>query len=85
MRLALVLAGIVVAVGAGIAAINRVVDPKDEFYSGAPLTEALESNCLLADDVVRTRSYPEFTRDLFTRRESKTVVFDSNAATQRFT
>ena len=56
MRLALVLAGIVVAVGAGIAAINRVVDPKNEFYSGAPLTEALESNCLLADDVVRTRS-----------------------------
>jgi hypothetical protein len=83
VRLALVLAGIVVAVGAGIAAINRVVDPKNEFYSGAPLTEALESNCLLADDVVHTRSYPEFKRDLFTRRKTKTVVFDSNAATAR--
>ena len=63
----LLLAGIVVAVGAAIAAINRVVDPKDEFYSGAALTEALESNCLLADDVVRSRSYPEFKRDLFGR------------------
>jgi hypothetical protein len=83
VRLALVLAGIVVAVGAAIAAINRVVDPKNEFYSGAPLTEALESNCLLADDVVRSRSYPEFKRDLFGRRTSKTVVFDSNAAAKR--
>ncbi|HEX7309805.1 MAG TPA: hypothetical protein VF232_01385 [Gaiellaceae bacterium] len=83
MRRALVLAGIVVAVGAAIAAINRLVDPKNEFYSGAPLTEALESNCLLADDVVRTRSYPEFKRDLFSRRKTKTVVFDSNAAIAR--
>jgi hypothetical protein len=83
VRRALVLAGIVVAVGAAIAAINRVVDPKDEFYSGAPLTEALESNCLLADDVVHSRSYPEFKRDLVGRRKTKTVVFDSNAATDR--
>jgi hypothetical protein len=83
VRLALVLAGIVVAVGAAIAAINRIVDPKNEFYSGAPLTEALESNCLLADDVVRSTSYSEFKRDLFDRRTSKTVVFDSNAATER--
>jgi hypothetical protein len=83
VRLAVVLAGIVVAVGAAIAAINRVVDPKNEFYSGAPLTEALESNCLLADDVVRSRSYAEFKRDLFGRRTSKMVVFDSNAATGR--
>jgi hypothetical protein len=83
VRLALVLAGIVVAVGAAVAAINRVVDPKNEFYSGAPLTEALESNCLLADDVVRTRSYPEFKRDLFSRRKTTTVVFDSNAGTER--
>ena len=83
MRLALVLAGIVVAVGAVIAAIDRVVDPKDEFYSGAALTAALESNCLLADDVVRSRSYPEFKRDLFDRRHAKTVVFDSSAAMQR--
>ena len=59
------------AVGAAIAAINRVVDPKNEFYSGAPLTEALESNCLLADDVVRSRSYPEFKRDLFGRRNEQ--------------
>jgi hypothetical protein len=83
VRLALVLAGIVVAVGAAIAAINRIVDPKNEFYSGAQLTEALESNCLLADDVVRSRSYPEFKRDLFGRRNTKTVVFDSNAVMQR--
>lgn len=83
MRRVLVPAGIVVAVAAVIAAINGVVDPKDEFYSGAPLSEALESNCLLADDVVRSRSYPEFKRDLFGRRKTKAVVFDSNAVMRR--
>ena len=82
MRRALLLAGIVVAVGAA-AAINRIVDPKDAFYSGAPLTAALESNCLLGDDVVHARSYPEFKRDLFRRRHTATVVFDSNGATRR--
>jgi hypothetical protein len=83
VRLALVLAGIVVAVGAAIAAINRIVDPKNEFYSGAPLTEALESNCLLAGRRRSSRSYPEFKRDLLGRRNTKTVVFDSNAVMQR--
>jgi hypothetical protein len=77
VRRALLFAGIVVAIGAAVAAVDRVVDPKDEFYSGAPLTAALESNCLLADDVVRARSYPEFKRDLFGRRNRKTIVFDA--------
>jgi hypothetical protein len=80
VRRPLLLAGVVVAVGAAVVAtINGVVDPKDEFYSGAPLTAALDSNCLLADDVVRARSYPEFKQDLFGRRQRTTVVFDSNA------
>jgi len=78
VRLALVLAGIVFAVGAAVATINGVVDPKDEFYSGAPLTAALESRCLLADDVVGARSYPEFKRDLFRRRKATTVVVGSS-------
>jgi hypothetical protein len=83
MRRALLLAGIVVAVGAAVAIVNRIVDPKDAFYSGAPLTAALESNCLLGDDVVHARSYPEFKRDLFRRRHSSTVAFDSNGLTRR--
>ena len=83
MRRALLLAGIVVAVGAAVATINGIVDPKDEFYSGAPLTAALDSRCLLADDVVRSRSYPEFKRDLFRRRQRTTVIFDSSASARR--
>ena len=82
MRRVLLLAGIVVAIGAAIAAIDGIVDPKNEFYSGAPLTAALKSNCLLADDVVRARSYAEFKRDLFGRDERKTVVFDSGNSTR---
>ena len=77
MRLALVFAGVVVAIGAAVATIDRLVDPKNEFYAGAPLTAALKSNCLLADDVVRARSYPEFKRDVFGRQDRKTIVFDS--------
>ena len=83
MRRALFLAGIVVAVGAAVAIVNRIVDPKDAFYSGAPLTAALESNCLLADDVVHAGSYPEFKRDLFRRRHVATVAFDSKGLTRR--
>ena len=83
MRRALVLAGIVVAVGAAVAIVNRIVDPKDAFYSGAPLTAALESNCLLGDDVVHARSYPEFKRDLFRRRQVPTVAFDSKGLARR--
>ena len=83
MRKGVLLAGIVIAVGAAIAAINRLVDPRNEFYSGAPLTAALESKCLLADDVVRTRSYPEFKRDLFRRRRSTAVVLGSNVTSGR--
>ena len=83
MRRALLLAGTVVAVGAAVAIVNRIVDPKDAFYSGAPLTAALESNCLLADDVVHPRSYPEFKRDLFRRRHTLTVAFDSKGLARR--
>lgn len=83
MLRALLLAGIVIAVGAAIAAINRLVDPRNEFYSGAPLTAALESKCLLADDVVGTRSYPEFKRDLFSRRRPTAVVLGSNVTSGR--
>jgi hypothetical protein len=83
MRRALLLAGTVVAVGAAVAIVNRIVDPKDAFYSGAPLTAALESDCLLANDVIHPRSYPEFKRDLFRRRHTTTVAVDSNGATRR--
>jgi hypothetical protein len=78
VRRALFLAGIVVTVGAVVAIVNRIVDPKDAYYSGAPLTAALESNCLLGDDVVHARSYPAFKRDLFGRRPPTTVVLGSN-------
>jgi hypothetical protein len=78
MRRALLVAGIVVAVGVAVATINGIVDPKDAFYSGAPLTAALESNCLLGNDVVGARSYPAFKQDLFVRRHPTTVVLGSN-------
>jgi hypothetical protein len=83
VRRALVLAGIVAVIGAAVATINGVVDPRDEFYSGAPLTAALDSSCLLADDVVRAGSYPEFKRDLFDRRQRTAVVFDSGGVARR--
>jgi hypothetical protein len=77
VRRLLLLAGIVVAIGAAVAGINRAVDPKNEFYSGGPLTAALKSNCLLGDDAVRARSRPELKQDLFGRADRKTVVFDA--------
>jgi hypothetical protein len=83
VRRALLVTGIVVAVAAAVAAINRVVDPKDEFYSGAPLTAALDANCLLADDVVHARSYPEFKQDLFRRRHTTTLTLGSNVELRR--
>jgi hypothetical protein len=71
----LLLAAAIVLVAAGaIAAINRAVDPEDEFYSGAALTKALDSRCLLADDLVRHR-YPEFKQDLFGRRHATRILF----------
>ena len=70
--------GMVVFFGAVIATLNGVVDPKNEFYSGDALTAALEANCLLADDLVRPRSYAEFKQDLFKRRDTTRVVFGSN-------
>jgi hypothetical protein len=79
VRNALLAAGIVVAVGAAVATINGVVDPKDEFYSGGALTAALTSNCLLGDDVVHARSYAEFKQDLFRRRGVTRVRVGSNA------
>jgi hypothetical protein len=83
VRRALILAGIVLVVGAAAATINGVVDPRDEFYSGGPLTAALDSGCLLADDVVGARSYPEFKRDLFGRRQGTAVAFDSAGVARR--
>jgi hypothetical protein len=58
--------------------LNGVVDPKDEFYSGDALTAALDSHCLLADDVVRARSYPEFKQDLYRRTQPTRVSLGSN-------
>jgi hypothetical protein len=77
-RRLLLLCGMVVFICAVVATINLIVDPEDEFYSGAPLTAALESNCLLADGVVGARSYPDFKQDLFGRRHPVTVVLGSD-------
>jgi len=74
--------GLVVVLVAVVVTINRVVDPRDEFYSGDALAAALKSHCLLADDVVRARSYAEFKRDLFRRRPAKTVVLGWSAETR---
>ena len=82
-RRALLPFGILVVVVAVAAAINGVVDPKDEFYSGDALTAALRSNCLLGDDVVRARSYPAFKRDLFKRRHPTAVFVGSNVQGRR--
>jgi len=77
-RRALLFAGILVVVVALVATINGVVDPKDEFYSDDALTAALKSNCLIGDDVVRARSYPEFKQDLYRRRQPARVLLGSN-------
>jgi hypothetical protein len=70
----------VLAIVAGVVVLNRVVDPKNEFYSGDSLTAALASSCLLADDTVHARSYPELKQDLFTRKRPARVVLASDAA-----
>jgi hypothetical protein len=83
VRRGLLLAAAIVLVAAGaIAGINRAVDPKDEFYSGAALTKALDSRCLLADDLVRRR-YPEFKQDLFDRRRATRILLAEDVARRR--
>jgi hypothetical protein len=77
VRRLLLVAGVIALIVAAIAALNAVVDPKDEFYSGDALSAALASNCLLAYDVVE-RSYPELKRDLFTRTHPRRVVLSSD-------
>ncbi len=77
MRRLLLVAGVIALILAAIAALNAFVDPKDEFYSGEPLSAALASNCMLAYDVVE-RSYPELKRDLFRRKNPTRVVLSSD-------
>jgi len=76
----LIVVGVVAIVIAGIAALNRVVDPKDEFYSGDALSAAIASKCLLAYDAVGERSYPEVKRDLFEHTHPTRVVLSSDGA-----
>jgi hypothetical protein len=80
VRRVLIVVGVVAIVIAGIAALNRAVDPKDEFYSGDALSAALASKCLLAYDAVGERSYPELKRDLFARTHPTRVVLSSDGA-----
>ena len=77
MRRLLLVAGVIALILAAIGALNAVVDPKDEFYSGDALSAALASNCLLAFDVAE-RSYPELKRDLFERKRPTRVVMSSD-------
>jgi len=79
LRRTLLGAGVIVLVVAAIAALNGIVDPKDEFYSGDALSAALASKCLLAYDVAE-RSYPELKRDLFRRTHPTRVVLSSDGA-----
>jgi hypothetical protein len=82
-RRALIVACILAVIGGIVAAINGIVDPKDEFYSGGPLTAALRSNCLIGDDVIHGRSYPEFKHDLFKRKHPTTIWLSSNVESRR--
>jgi hypothetical protein len=80
---ALFFACILAVIAGSVAAINRVVDPKNEFYSGDALTAALRSKCRIGDDVILSRSYPEFKRDLFRRQQVTAVVLSSDAQSRR--
>jgi hypothetical protein len=77
LRPLLLVAVVVVAVGGIVLALDRVIDPRNEFYSGAPLTAALKSGCLIGDDVVRGRSYAAFKQDLFRRRRPAAALLGS--------
>jgi len=77
VRRLLLVAGVIALIVAAVAALDGVVDPKDEFYSGDALSAALGSNCLLAYDVVE-RSYPELKQDLFRRKRPRRVVLSSD-------
>lgn len=82
-RRALLLAGVLAVVAALVATVDGIVDPRDEFYSGSALAAALRSHCLIGDDVVRARSYPEFKHDLFRRRQPAAVLLSSNLRADR--
>jgi hypothetical protein len=70
---------VIVAIAAAVAALNGLVDPEGEFYSGDALSAALASNCLLAYDIA-SRSYPELKQDLFRRKRPTRVVLSSDGA-----
>jgi hypothetical protein len=78
MRRVLLFAGVIALVVAAFAALNRAVDPKNEFYAGGALTAALSSKCLLGYDAVGEHSYPELKRDLFERTRPARVVLSSD-------
>jgi hypothetical protein len=78
VRRALVVIGVIALIVAGVAALNAIVDPKNEFYSGDPLSAALASNCLLGFDAVGRRSYPELKRDLFEHTQPGRVVLSAD-------
>jgi hypothetical protein len=78
VRRLLLVVGVIALILAAVAALNAVVDPKDEFYSGDALSAALSSNCLLAYDVVSERSYPDLKRDLFSRTQPARVVLSAD-------
>jgi hypothetical protein len=79
VRRILLALGVIVAIVAAVAALNGLVDPEGEFYSGDALSAALASNCLLAYDVA-SRSYPELKQDLFRRKRPTRVVLSSDGA-----
>jgi hypothetical protein len=74
---------VIVAIVAAVAALDGIVDPRNEFYSGDALTAALAANCLLADDVVRSRSYADLKHDLFLRLRPKRVVLAADGVKRR--
>jgi hypothetical protein len=80
VRLLVFFVAIVVVLTGAVATLDRIVDPSDVFYSGAPLTAALSSHppCLLADEIVGGASYPAFKEDLFRRRRPRTIVLGSS-------
>jgi hypothetical protein len=69
-----------VAVVAGVMWLNWWVDPLGDVYDGSAVSRALNPKdpCLISDDVVGVDSWWDFKRDVYRRRDPRTVVFGTS-------
>ena len=78
MRLLALFVAIVGVLSAAVAVLDRRVDPRPEFFDGAPIAAAERSGCLVSEDLIGGANYVRFKEDLFRLRGARVVVLGSS-------